>query len=140
MKYQSDLSQIPSCPPGHCTREERESFRFVFDPLDQKSFLPQGKKNPQRVHKEEDNETKCSLLGLSMFTSETDARKHYKKLKKFVKNIDKTIGSHLATGTIQPHHGFISEPSKSGHFDLFESAGVDLTLDFQVMYELSGNI
>ncbi|ENE5172820.1 hypothetical protein ABUU69_002173 [Vibrio cholerae] len=140
MKYQSDLNQIPSCPPVHCIQAVRESYRFVFDPLDQKSFLPQGKKNPQRVHKEENDVKKCSLLGLSMFTSEADACNHYKKLKKYMKNIDKTIGSHLATGTIQPHHGLISEPSESGHFDLFECAGVDLTLDFRVMYELSGNI
>ncbi|PSW69482.1 hypothetical protein C9J41_21095 [Photobacterium sp. GB-50] len=140
MKYQSDLSQIPSCPPRDCTREMRDSYRFVFDPLDQNSFLPQGKKDPQRVNKEEDNKKKCSLLGLSMFESENDACAHYKRLKKFIKNIDKTIGSHLAKGKIKPQHGCITKPNKNGHFDLFESAGVDLTLNFQVMYELSEKI
>jgi hypothetical protein len=140
MKYNSDLCVITDCPPSSCTSESRDSFRFVFNPLDSKSFLPQGKKSPQRVHKENRNQIKCSLLGLSMFSSEKAARDHYIKLREFVTNIDKTIGSHLANGRIESHHGLMSNPSNSGHFDLFEFAGVDLTQDFSVMYECSGNI
>ena len=91
MKYASDLCTLSNCPPIGCKSIKKEAFRFVFNPICEKSFTPQGKKNPQRVSKSTNNSERCSLLGLSMFESEDCAIKRYKYLKKMVKNINKTF-------------------------------------------------
>ena len=138
MKYASDLCTLSNCPPIGCKSIKKEAFRFVFNPICEKSFTPQGKKNPQRVSKSTNNSERCSLLGLSMFESEDCAIKRYKYLKKMVKNINKTLGSHLAKGTIQPQYGLITHPNNYGHYDLFEFKDVDLSTDFKITLDLSG--
>lgn len=138
MKYQSDLCTIIDCPPQSCANIQRPAYRFVFNPICSKSFIPQGKKSPQRVNKAANDTERCSLLGLSMFATEAKAISRYKYLKKMIRNIDKTIGTHLATGTIEPKHGLVTEPNGHGHYDLFEYKNIDLSSDFKIMLDLSG--
>lgn len=140
MKYQTELCSIANCPSPSCTNDRRKAYRFVFNPINTDSFLPQGIKKPSRGHKEISDDEKCSLLALSMFISEKAACKRYEELRKKIKNIGKTLGSHLAEGVIQPHHGVMSQPNSKGHFDFFESSGVDLTKDFNVISNLDGKL
>lgn len=135
MKYSSDLCHITNCPPQSSVSVQRQAYRFVFEPICEKSFIPQGKKSPQRISKENKNTAKCSLLGLSMFSDEESAKQRFIQLKKFCKNIDKTIGTHLAAGIIKPDHGVSTSPDQNNHFDLFEFSGVDLTKDFTMIHK-----
>ena len=73
-----------------------------------------------------------------MFTTEQKAIEKYRDLKKFVKNIDKTIGSHLAEGQVTTTDGTMSTPNRKGHFDVFEYSGVDFTNSFSISTDLSG--
>jgi hypothetical protein len=138
MKYESDLCNISDCPPSNCVQKDIDAYRFVYNPICPKSFIPQGKKSPQRVSKSSNDTERCSLLGLSMFESEGKALEKYKYLKKTIKNIDKTIGSHLAKGKIKPKHGLLTKPNNQGHYDLFEFKGTNLSPDFQILLDLSG--
>ena len=136
MKYQSDLCSVPNCPPLNAIPEDREAYRFVFDPICPKSFVPQGKKRPSRVRSARNPETKCSLLGLSFFASAEQAVERYNYLKANFKNIENSIGTHLATGTLQQSFGLQTPVSDGGHFDLHESAGTNLPPHFTVVQAL----
>ncbi|MCQ8870101.1 hypothetical protein [Vibrio splendidus] len=138
MKYQTELLSVANCPPQACSPQNIRAYRFVYDPLDSTSFLPQGIKDPARAHKETRVPVKCSLYALSMFTTEQKAIEKYRDLKKFVKNIDKTIGSHLAEGQVTTTDGTMSTPNRKGHFDVFEYSGVDFTNSFSISTDLSG--
>jgi hypothetical protein len=133
MKYNSQLCDIDNCPPKSVKVNEQIAFRFVHEPICEKSFLPQGVKNPKRVHNEPSAKTKCSLLALSFFTSEDKAKKRYNALKKNVSNISKTLGTHIAVGNLKPEHGFQTPVcSKSSHFDFFEKKDTELARSFDI--------
>ena len=136
MKYQTQLSQIHGCPPQHSTTGTLSVYRFVFSPIDDKSFIPQGLKSPSRIMSAKNNHEKCSLFALSMFDSANHAIEKYKKLMKISRNINKSIGTHLATGTIQPLDGLHDHPNSEGHFDFYEKAGIDLTPKFTIIQAL----
>lgn len=138
MKYNVDLCAINDCPPLTSERVQRQAYRFVFNPICEKSFIPQGIKKPQRVSGSTNDVERCSLLGLSMFIDEEKALTRYQELKSKFKNINKLIGTHLAAGIIEPKHGLITKPNKQGHYDLFESKDIDLCLDFKITLDLSG--
>lgn len=138
MKYCVDLCAISNCPPSTSESVQRQAYRFVFNPICEKSFIPPGKMSPQRVSKATKDADRCALLGLSMYVSKEKALNRYKYLKKNHKNIDKLIGTHLAKGEIEPKHGLTTKPNNQGHYDLFESKGVELSSDFKIISELSG--
>ncbi len=138
MKYSKDLCNIPSCPPANCLNINIEAYRFVFNPICNASFIPQGKTKPQRIVNATSDTLRCSLLGLSMFTDETKAIDKYKQLKKSFKNLGKTIGTHLAKGKIEPLDGLGTPPDKQSHFDFFEKSGIDLSRKFEITQDLGG--
>lgn len=138
MKYQSDLCSINDCPPLTSERVQRQAYRFVFNPICEKSFIPQGIKKPQRVSGSTNDVERCSLLGLSMFDSDTKAITRYKYLKGLMRNIEKTIGTHLAQGKIRSTDGLVTKPNNQGHYDLFEFKNVNLSPNFQIIVDLRG--
>ena len=136
MKYQSEMCNIDNCPPSNSIQEQLNAYRFVYDPINEKSFLPQGVKSPKRMNNSNDN-MKCSLLALSFFSSEESAKARYASLKKKIRNINKTLGSHIAQGVLSPSDGQRSEIcTRSGHFDFFEKQGVNLIPKFQIIFDL----
>jgi len=136
MKYQSEICKINNCPPNDCILEQQTAYRFVFDPVCKKSFLPQGIKMPSRIDNS-NNQMKCSLLALSFFSTEENAREKYKKLKRKIKNINKTLGSHIAEGILNTTDGQRTKIcQKSGHFDFFENNDVDLVPNFKIVFDL----
>lgn len=136
MKYQSEMCKIVNCPPTNSTQDQQTAYRFVYDPMCDKSFLPQGIKEPSRVDKADEN-IKCSFLALSFFNSEESAKKRYNKLKKQIKNINKILGSHIAEGTLNSNDGFRTKIcNRSGHFDYFEKKGINLIPNFKIVTDL----
>lgn len=112
------------------------AYRFVFNPICSKSFIPQGIKKPERISNTNVQRKKCSLLGLSMFTTEDKAIAKYQELKKQFKNVNKIIGTHLAKGKIQAEDGLVTKHDKKGHFDFFEYVDTDLTKRFAISKDL----
>ena len=99
-------------------------------------FLPQGKKQPKRVQSESDLKKKCELWGLSMFDSLQNSEKRYNQLKKSIKNIEKTLGTHIAEGSITPSTGVCSPVASSGHFDVYEYTSNNFKPFFKIIKAL----
>ncbi len=137
MKYQTDIVKIPSCPPDAAEPKSSKAFRIVHNPLCEKSFLPPGKISPKRMQSECNNsERKCSMLALSLFSTKDKAIKRFKYLESSFQNIRKRMGDCIAEGTIYPQDGLQTTPSKSGHFDLYESSQAKLEDKFKIIEQI----
>lgn len=129
------MNQIMGCPPMGCKPNAVVAFRFVKEPIDTApNFLPVCMINPARRYR--DDEVRCSAHALSLFSDAAKARKRYAELKRTNKLVYKTIGTHLAQGAIDKTDGLVTQPSTSGHFDLFESVGCDLAGKFSIIEAL----
>jgi hypothetical protein len=136
MKYQSEMCSLTNCPPSNCIQDQLTAYRFVYDPVCEKSFIPQGVKSPSRMNSSNHN-MKCSLLGLSFFSSEEKAKARYASLKNKIKNINKTLGSHIAEGVLDSNDGHRTDIcKKTGHFDFFENRNVNLISNFKIVFDL----
>lgn len=122
-KYVALLDDLPDeCPPSQAEPTARLAFRFVFDPLDMRSFEVFATRRPAQFA----TDPCCSHCALSMFATEEHARAKFAKLMAIRKNIGKLIGDHLAEVTLAEEHGVQTAPNTDGHFDLHEYANVDL--------------
>jgi hypothetical protein len=92
-------------------------------------------KNPRRRFR--DDRANCGAYALSFFISPEHAIAKYAQLAAGHPNVGKTLGSHLARGSLVEADGIATPPSQSGHFDLFEEAGRDLFPRFEVIQLLS---
>jgi len=131
-EYATDIAQLPTepqCPPGDAKQEERLCFRFSFDPLTASSFIPAGKIKPQRMHGASDA-IACSMLALSMYSSESKARAKYASVIKTNPNAPKTLGTHLARGKVLAGDGVCTPVTGSGHFDFHPYIGINLVSSF----------
>lgn len=136
MKYQDKLNSVPECPPVGCKKEQITAYRFVFDAMNNDSFLPVAIMDPSRIDNAREERIKCSMYALSMFVSEEKAMKHFNSLKKKNPNIAKSIGNNLAVGTIYPQDGLCSKPNRKGHFDMFEHVNTDLIPNFSISRQI----
>jgi hypothetical protein len=136
-KYSAELAQYPNCPPKNAQQLCRPAFRFVHADLeDKRNFLPVAKLNPARVIPEH---LLCESLALSMFASKESAERRYQSLRRQVKNIYKTIGTHLATCNLSEEDGISTIASETGHFSLFESKDINWEKRFTIVGDLRGN-
>lgn len=135
LQYAADIALLSAglqCPPADAAREARTCFRFVFDPLCSDSFLPVGKITPQRVHTAK-GPLACSMLALSMFSTENKARAKYAAVLKTNPNAPKTLGTHLAKGNVSANDGASTPITSSGHFDFHPYVGAHLDSDFVII-------
>lgn len=120
-KYAQSLVDFSDCPPASARRLERIGFRFVWNPVDSKSFSPvalQPRANRRPLS--------CSSFGLSMFVSAAQARARFASLEAKVHGAREKFGDHLAAVELMPEHGLQTLEDLNGHFDLHEFVGVDL--------------
>ena len=136
LKYAEHIECLQNCPPGNCQKCTRDAFRFVFADINHpQNFLPVALKNPSRLLG--DDTKRCSDHALSFFNSRENAIGAFQRMSRRFKNIRKTIGDHLATGTLQPQDGVATPVSRSGHFDLFEEDDCQLAGRFRVVGALA---
>ena len=127
-KYDANIQLIKGCPPNAAKEAHGIAYRFVFNPLDGKSFLP-----PALVRRVNRPRTKweCSDWALSMFESRQAALRYFADLARKSPLIRKTLGDHIATVRLTVRlakaHGRQTAADKDGHFDLHEYVGVDLS-------------
>jgi len=137
MKYTNQLAGLSNCPPSNSAYLYKTAYRFVFEPLAADSFIPQGIKSPSRISNPNNPpDTRCSLLALSMFISESTAVERFQELKKQFKNIEKSLGTHLAMGTLNANDGLQYAANAEGHFDFHENASADLAPQFSIVKAL----
>jgi|GEM_PF-1180697 len=133
-KYAEEMVLVDNCPPSDAVARETEAFRFVHEEIgDGRNFLCVWKLNPARKLAEKE---RCSGLGLSFFISEECARKRYEHLSRSHRNIGKSLGTKLASGTLKNEDGRRSNPGSSGHFDFWEAVGVEFASRFVIIADL----
>lgn len=134
LKYAADLRQHPNCPPKGIAPCSRSAVRFVHDPVDDtKNFLPPAKLSPRRTLPEH---KRCDALALSLFITKDQADRFFNNLKKTNKNIGKSIGDHLAEGSINEADGMATSASPNGHYSFFEAVDVAWTGRFKIVASL----
>jgi hypothetical protein len=134
LKYGSVIASIPGCPPTKCEPCSREAFRFVFDPICARSFVPVALMKPSRGFANDG--LLCVAHALSFFTTQDLAIATYSRVKKGHRQISNKIGSHLATGRLEAADGIATKPSSTGHFAFFEEEGCDLVSRFHIVEKL----
>ncbi|WP_416057726.1 hypothetical protein [Stenotrophomonas maltophilia] len=133
--YSADITELihgATCPPADAVDEARKCYRYVHDPMDASSFIPVGKIDPQRTT-DRSQKTICSMLALSLFSSETQARKRYEAIIKDHPKAINTLGTHIAAGEIKKGDGQSTAPDKKSHFDFHPHKGIDLPSRFTVL-------
>ena len=140
-KYKAELALINesgcNCPPDDLMAiAEKTAFRFVYDVIDNpNNFIPQSKKNPKRLLSGK-SAKRCSGMALSVFEVQSLAKDFYSFLISSFPNIEKSIGTDLAIGTINAYDGLITDKDKDSHFDLHEFVNTDLQIKFQIIEKL----
>jgi hypothetical protein len=138
-KYQNYINQLSEpCPPSNYQPKAMTAYRFVFEETSSKSknnFLPILMIQPKRQLNFNDTQ-KCQGYALSLFDTQENAEKRYLKLKKQIKNISKTLGTHLAEGQITQQDGVVSKTDNNGHFSLHEFNNTDLSSKFSIISSL----
>lgn len=116
----------------------KHSYRFIFKDLPEKNHIPPYIINPARVLMEIEKSTATtSGYALSCFEREDKAKAFFASLEANIRNIRKTIGDSLASGTISESDGLISiANAKTTHFDLYEYNSCDLSTTFDYLYAL----
>ena len=122
-KYAVDLRTMNNCPPPAASKGVQAGYRFVWCPVGVDCFLPIAKMETTRSNNP-NSKPSCSAFAISLFVDEVSARKKLKEVHGFKKGA--MLWTHLAVVGLTPSHGRQTEPSKTGHFELFEYADVEL--------------
>lgn len=139
-KFKKELEEIDRlgicCPPEKLKKiNELTSYRFTFDPPNNKNHIVAAKKNPKRVLNTI-GDKKCRLFGLSCFKNDEKALLFFEELKKNIPMIGKSLGDKLSKGVLNKDDGEITYEDDWTHFDLFEYKECDLSERFQPIAEL----
>jgi hypothetical protein len=135
-KYKQHIDRLLSLGialPKLMIPNNKHSYRFIFKDLPEKNHIPQYITNPKRALTAiEKSSASTSGYALSCFEREDKAKARFASLEANIRNIRKTIGDSLASGTISESDGLISiAESNTTHFDLYESCTCDLSTTFE---------
>lgn len=123
LKYGRLIEGLLNCPPAACRSMNITGYRFVFEDLNHRNnYMPPLVIHPQRVNspKFSTDARKCEGYALSMFDGLDKAKRKYAKLARDFRNIERTIGCHIAEFVIEEKDGLVSTANSEGHFDLHE--------------------
>ena len=114
-KYKSEIEQLiekgASLPPL-LAAENKVAYRYVFSETHCNNHKPIYIQKPRRIISDLDkNELKTSGYALSCFESEDQATIRFDYLKRTIKNIALALGDSMATGTLTPEDGMVTEAS-----------------------------
>lgn len=137
-KYEVEIAEnVPDecqCPPPNAIEIQEQIFvyRFVFDPLDEKSFIPTAVVTGA-ILEGKSAEICCAYHGLSMYVNEEKARKAFKHICSLQAEFPKIAGSYLGEGTLKPGDGLVTHPSRrSTHFTFHENRDCVLPPQFSI--------
>jgi hypothetical protein len=118
------LNGIDNCPPDDAVPRERVGFRFVFDPIDSRSFEIPAERDTDRFA----STPTCRQCGLSMFLTADLARSFFRRKSRKHKKFGELLGDHLAKIALTIDHGVQTDADEDGHFAFYEYEGADLAL------------
>jgi hypothetical protein len=134
LRYADQLTDVAECPPIHASPPDQLAFRYVRDPVQcPGDFLPVAILQPNR---QLDGTACCSAWALSFFETRDAAILRFAQLKRFVKQIHKKLGTHLAQVQLTQADGVATPPNEYGHFELFEDSGSDFSGRFAIVEQL----
>lgn len=140
LKYRSEIDLLiekGAVLPSLQTAENKVAYRYVFSEEHSNNHKPIYVQNPKRFISDADrNKLNTSGYALSCFVSEEQATSKFESLKRNNKNIALALGDSMASGTLAPEDGKVTEVSESGHFDLYEFCDCDLNSKFTVNKKL----
>lgn len=118
--YVGSISAVTGvqCPPKVALEQKRVAWRWTFDPMTATCFHPVAVRNPPRLTRAKDAEEKCSCWALSMHQSEAESIATFRAIEESFSRARKTLGTHVATCTIDALHGLSTPADEFGHFDL----------------------
>lgn len=137
-QYQEILDNLAvPCPPPDYRERETVAYRWVFDTMeDERNFLPQYVKNPNRFDNKPDLE-KCTALGLSFFEQASQANDRFAYLKSRVSPAyHPAMETNLAMGVIKQEFGKTGEANDFGHFTHFPFEEAVLSKYFTIVSPL----
>lgn len=140
-KYKQHIDSLLSLGitlPELVVPNDKHSYRYIFKDIPEKNHIPQYIKNPKRALTAIEKTTATtSGYALSCFEQEDKAKVHFASLEANIRNVRKTIGDSLASGTISESDGLISiANSGTTHFDLYEYCTCDLSTTFKYQCDL----
>lgn len=120
------------CPPAAAVPSHRTAWRWVFNPMSESCFYPQGLRHPPRLHKATDPDERCSCWAVSMHSSYRQSVSAFNALERHFKKARKIFGDHVAKAEIAPSAGVCTPVETSGHFDFHPSKGFDMPANFTI--------
>lgn len=114
--YNKDISLIPKCPPAGASSKNIEAWRWTAQPVTDNCFHPEALNNPKRFLDSSDY-TKCSAWAVSMFITESDAKKRMDELCENNPKLRKKKGGYVSKGHITVSDGLVTKADSNGHFN-----------------------
>jgi hypothetical protein len=134
------------CPPEHYKSKNMPVYRWVFDDInDENNFKPRWYILPdvelEKVEQITDamkrDTQKCSMLALSMFVSEDDAKNRFEYfLDTHGKKSYKRFGTNISKGEITENDGVNEAPNNAGHFNHHPVRGCEYEKRFIIISKL----
>lgn len=127
LKYEDEIKKLNYNFDGF-SEQERVAYRWVHSDInDKRNFVPRPLLMPNYSIKD------ATDWSISIFNTEENAIKRLQELNKIKPKIYKKLGSCIAEGNIRIRHGICDIPATSGHFNLMEYKGVDITPEFRII-------
>lgn len=143
LKYLDELSKVNEysrCPCADAKSVNMPAFRYAISTnTPEDNFIPQSIKDreagrPRRVFPP-DSQQNCEYHGLSMFHTKDKAMRFWTKI--LTNRIRELLGYDvLFTGTVEENDGLITPIDRSGHFNLYEYVGNNLSIKFTYLEHL----
>lgn len=127
LKYEDEIKKLNYNFDGF-SEQERIAYRWVHSNInDERNFLPRPKIKENYPIKH------FTDWGISMFDAKENATKRLQELTKDKPAMYKKLGSCIAEGNVKRTHGICDIPATSGHFNLMEYKGVNITPEFRII-------
>ena len=138
-KYQEELRQlnVPCPPDDYIATTVDLVYRWVFEEIeDERNFLPQFHRKPQRfLHKEDID--KCKGMGLSLFDNLEGAAQRFAELRDAIGDkVCKTLGTQIAQGSLEVSDGVSGKSERLGHFSHHPSSSAEFQHKFVIIQKL----
>jgi hypothetical protein len=132
LKYKSQVSEFENCDLDKCSEQDRQSFRWVFENInDARNF------KPRFLLDETIPKTSCIGWALSFFETQEMAKKRLLGLTKNKELIFKKLGTHIAVGQLTKTDGISDNSNDLGHFSHFEYEDINLESKFKIIEQVA---
>ncbi|MGL4597124.1 MAG: hypothetical protein ACRCYO_06340 [Bacteroidia bacterium] len=134
LKYKGFLSKFDHCPAANFSGVSMLAFRWVHAQTHENDFKPLWLIQHPPAKALDDSDKMCSGFGLSLYTDEAKAKKHYKavlavKPPKLQVKFRKDKGDCIAHLRLHKADGVAGDfNAETSHFDFHESIDTDLNV------------